>query len=431
MRFSRSVLLLALLLGAAPAPAADYNPKMHKDEWRYVDAEDEEEAAELLAKLLKRHDSERKAAKLVETLKKGRPYMKGLDRSETLDHACADGKTRQFTYYIPSRYSPGRPTGVLVFLHGAVRQPPPGGGAHEARDIGKAVDDLEYIKIGPSTYEGAEWGQAAVRELVHYALDTVKQRFNVDEDRVYLAGDSDGGRGTYAILETEATSYAAAVPVIGAPGGVTRFANLRNLPFFAINGTEDSIFEFARVKELADQMKGCGFDLEFKAIEGGKHNPFFFVEHGDEVRKFLTAHPRTALPPVVDWQVDPGREGYEQSPAARTFRWIRIEETGKAPKDGEFDDWGPLIRRDLPRLCAKKLEGNRVEVTTWQVKRFTILVSDEMFDLDEPIEIVVNGTVRFAEKLAPDARVALEEARLLNDRKLVFSNRVTLSVTAE
>ena len=31
------------------------------------------------------------------------------------------------------------------------------------------------------------------------------------------------------MCETEATYYAAAVPVIGAPGGVTRFANLRNM----------------------------------------------------------------------------------------------------------------------------------------------------------------------------------------------------------
>jgi len=221
LNFLLPLLFFPALL-ALPAYAADYSPKIQKPEWRYIDEEDDEKAEKQLAKLLKRHKTERKAKSLVKLLRKGRKYVGRLDRSKTIDVPCDDKLSRQFTWHLPSRYSPKKKVGVLVFLHGAISQPAPGGGHHESKSIGKAVDSLGFIKVGPSTYSRHEWGEAAVRKHVHHALDQVKQRFNVDENRVYIAGDSDGGRGAYAIVETEATFYAAAIPTIGSPPSTGR-----------------------------------------------------------------------------------------------------------------------------------------------------------------------------------------------------------------
>jgi hypothetical protein len=62
------------------------------------------------------------------------------------------------------------------------------------------------------------------------------------------------------------------------------------------------------------------------------------------------------------------------------------------------------------------------------VKRFTLLVSDAMFDLAAPIEVTVNGKPAFKDTVKADARMALEEMRLFNDRRLVFSARITVEV---
>jgi predicted esterase len=424
------LLLSLLILGLAPpAPARDYNPKMHKPEWRYIDEEDDAEAEKQLEKLLKRHGTERKAAKLVDLLKKGRPYAGGLDSSKTLEVPCDDGLKRQFTWHLPSRYNPKKPHGVLVFLHGAISQGPPGGGHHESASIGKAVDDLHYIKVGPSTYSRHEWGEPAVRKHIHYALDQVKQRFNVDENRVYIAGDSDGGRGTYAVVETEATFYAAAIPTIGSPGGVTRFLNLRGLPFLAINGAKDGLFKIDGVTQAVESMKKTGIDVDFRVIDDAGHDPFLLVKQKKEVVKFIDEHPRDPLPKLVEWHLDPAKEGYEKGFPANTFRWIRIDEAGSAASNATFDDEsGTLLRSNFPRIRAEKAEGNVVAVKTRGVKRFTVLVSDEMFDLEKPIEITVNGKPAFLGPVVPEARAILEEARRFNDRKLVFCNRVTVEV---
>lgn len=420
---------LALLASPArPAAAKDYDVSGQKPEWHYVDEPDPAKAEEVLGKILKRINNDRLAAKLVETLRKGRAYPQGMPDQETVKVKCADGASRQFTYYLPEKYSGKKPVGVLVFLHGAIRQPAPGGGAYEAKELGKAVEELDMIRIGPSTYDGHEWGEAAVRALVHESLEHVKRRYNVDEDRVFIAGDSDGGRGTYAMVETEATFYAAAVPVIGSPGGVSRFVNLRNVPFLAMNGGKDTIFDPAHVKEMVKRMTDAKIPLTFEFYEDAPHDPFLFVKHKDLVQKFLKDHPRNPLPTVVEWQTDPARKDYEAGFPANTFRWVRIEETGDTTQKGDFADFGDLVGNGLPRIRVEKKEGNEVEVKTHLVKRFTLLVSDAMFDLTKPIVVRVNGQAPVESTVKTDARVALEEMRRLNDRRLVFNARLAFEV---
>jgi hypothetical protein len=417
--------LLGVLVGAfAGAPPAAAGPA----EQRYLEEEDDAKAEPLLTALLAKHKTPKDAVELVKVLRarKAKGDLK-KDRG-TFDWPCPDGKTRQLTYLLPSKHNPSKPAGVMVWLHGAVRQPAPGGGAGEAEMFRPAVDDLGLIVVGPSTYDGVEWGAAGPRALVHHALRLVKTSFLVDDNRVYVCGDSDGGRGTFRTVEAEATTFAAAVPVIGSPGGVTRFVNLRNLPWFAINGDQDTIFDVAHVREAVDGMKAAGFDLTWKLVEGGGHDPRFFLRYGEEVRAFLKRHPRDPYPKKVEWTVDPSDGEAAGRFPANTFRWIRLEEAGASERSSTFEDAG-VVRGGLPRVEATR-DGNRIVVKTSGVRRVTVLASDPMLDLGKDVEVVVNDVVLFRGRVTPDPRVVLEEGRRFLDRALVFSARITLDVDA-
>lgn len=430
----RLVLLLAALglLVSPPAWSKDDLPRRRlSPEFKYVDEADDEAAAALLPRLLKKYGDPKKCQALLKVLRTKRAYPKKMPRRSTQKHACLDGKTREFTWILPKRYSRSKPCGVLVFLHGAISQPAPGGGANEAGMFSPAVESLGLIVVGPSTYDRVEWGTPACRGLIHHTLDFLKQYFNVDENRVYIAGDSDGGRGTYALLETETTFFAAAVPVIGAPGGVTRYANLRNLPIFAINGETDTIFKIDGVRRAVKGMQASGIDLTWKLLEGKGHDPRFFLTYREEVCAFLKKHPREPFPKRVHWQV--GASTGDEAPAfpANTIRWLRIAETGSSSSRGEFEDGeGSLIQGSLPRIEGA-YEGNRIDIKTRGVKRYSVLISDEMLDLSKEIEIHTNGKLSYRGRVEPDARLILEEARRFKDRKLVFVNRVEVTVDAE
>jgi dipeptidyl aminopeptidase/acylaminoacyl peptidase len=413
-------------LALAPRPPAAAAPS--SPEFRYIDEDDDAVAAKLLEPLLKKYAGPTKCADLVKLLRK-RTYPGNAKDRDTLEWDCPDGKKRQFTYILPKKYAPGKPSPLLVFLHGAVRQPAPGGGAGEAAQIAMpAVAELDAIVVGPSTYDGVEWGAPSCRALVRHALAHVKRSFNVDENRIWIAGDSDGGRGTFRILETEAGTFAAAVPVIGSPGGVTRFANLRNVPVFAINGEADSIFKIDHVREMVDGMKASGIDLAWKLVPKGAHDPFFIVKFKDEVQTFLKAHVRDPFPKKVEWVLDPSVTDPVETAIAGTFRWIRVDAAGATTSSTSFEDASTgLLRGDFPRIEATR-NGNRIDVRTSGVARYTVLVAPEMIDPKKDLEVRTNGKLSWRGKAEPDARTILEEARRTLDRTSIFTTRIAVEV---
>ncbi|MBI2920147.1 MAG: hypothetical protein HYY18_03560 [Planctomycetes bacterium] len=425
MSYRLSLPAVLLQIFAVAAAAGPQPPEIE-----YVDELDDAKAAPMLEKLVKKAVTAKDAVKMADTIAKRRLYAAGLKDTQKLTFDCPDGVSREFTYILPKKYSPKKAMPVLVWLHGAISQPPPGGGAGEAALFAPAVEELGPIMIGPSTHSKVEWGTPQCRALVRHAVEYVKRNFRVDDDRVYLCGDSDGGRGTYAILETLAGTFACAVPVIGSPGGVTRFNNLRNLSLLAINGEKDPLFKIAEVREDVEGMKASGIDLTFMEQAGKGHDPRLFLEQAAAVRKFLAAHVREAFPKSVHWTVDPKEGETAMQFPANTFRWIRIDEAGAATSRHAFEDASKgLLRADLPRIEATR-EGNKFSVRTSGVTKYTVLLASDMIDFTKPVVIETNGSPSFEGVVAADARTVLEEARRFRDSRLMFHARITVEVDA-
>lgn len=93
--------LPALLLGALLAAGSP--------EFRFVDEEDDARAGKLLEPLLKKYDRPGPCADLLKTLRTKRAFGGESKDRETLEFPCADGKTRSFTWILPSKYSAAKP----------------------------------------------------------------------------------------------------------------------------------------------------------------------------------------------------------------------------------------------------------------------------------------------------------------------------------
>ena len=72
--------------------------------------------------------------------------------------------------------------------------------------------------------------------------------------------------------------------------------------------------------------------------------------------------------------------------------------------------------------------GNTVEVSTRGVRRFTLLVSGDQFDLSQPIRVVVNGAVAHDAVVTPDAATLLRWATVDWDRGLLFDAEIPVEV---
>ena len=116
-----AVVMVVVVVLAQPALARGSRRPRQPPEFRYVEEADEDRAEELLAPLLRKYATPQKCAGLLKVLRKGRNYTKAVAATETFDHLCNDAKVREFTHILPSKYRSKKPTGVLLFLHGAVR----------------------------------------------------------------------------------------------------------------------------------------------------------------------------------------------------------------------------------------------------------------------------------------------------------------------
>jgi len=99
-------------------------------------------------------------------------------------------------------------------------------------------------------------------------------------------------------------------------------------------------------------------------------------------------------------------------PARLTGRYAPTVLPGEA--DAMFPPARPSGRVDLVR------SGNRVEAKTRGVGAFTLLLSPEQFDFEQPVTVVVNGRAQEGRTVRRDVKTLLRWAALDNDRTMLF-----------
>ena len=191
---------------------------------------------------------------------------------------------------------------VRFQLHGGVGRPEPA--LRGSGSIG-ALAGAEQIYVLPAAWDEAPWWDDAQIENLRVILDTVKRTYNVDENRVVVSGVSDGGTGAYYIAMRDTTPYASFLPlngfimVLANPSiGIREQLfpnNLRNKPFFVVNGGRDPLYPTSIVDPYVRHLQGGGVALTYRPQPEGQHNTAWWPEVKDHVR---AVRPRPSARPV-------------------------------------------------------------------------------------------------------------------------------------
>lgn len=122
-------------------------------------------------------------------------------------------------------------------------------------------------------------------------LEMARKEFNIDDNRIYLMGHSLGGGGALHMGERYSTIWAAVAGLAPAAFGFqwSTDRKLRNVPLLIIVGEEDRLVTGS--KQLADQLKGLNFHIEYKSLPGLDHGGIIGGSMPD-VFKFFNEHTR-------------------------------------------------------------------------------------------------------------------------------------------
>ncbi len=314
-----AIIAAAAFAGASPA-AADWRADL--EELARADPGPRQE--ELLSKVPRANPGWREVAAAIEALPFGDVEAGAYEFRQTV---CTDGVERPWVLFVPPSYDPRAPTPLFVILHGGVSWPDitddPLGDAREDEWAAPATE-YGWLVLYPFGQEGATWwddvGMANIRNLVR----AVKREYNVDDDRVYMGGFSDGGSAAFCWAMLEPTDFAAFVALNGhmgvgsLDGDLDTYApNFYNSAVYAVTTFDDALYPSAKMRATIEMAQRAGGDVFYREL-AGTHSFDYADAEIPLIARWLARHPRDPLPAEVVWEAATAEFG--------RCRWFQIDE---------------------------------------------------------------------------------------------------------
>ncbi|MGH9592519.1 MAG: hypothetical protein ACRD5L_05465 [Bryobacteraceae bacterium] len=367
-------------------------------------------------------------------LKAGRTYTAQETGVVQLKNRTSDGIEHYYSVNMPAGYDPARRYQVRFQLHGGI------GGRRDNKPRGNggigALAGAEQIYVLPYAWDQAPWwGDDQVLNL-SAIVDALKRTYNVDENRVVVSGVSDGATGAYFIAMRDTTPYASFLPLNGfiavlsnqeIDDGRSFPNNLRNKPMFLVNGGKDRLYPTSIVEPYTRHLMSNGVEITYDPQPEGEHNTRWWPEVKDVFEKFAADHPRDPYPDKLTWEA--------ADAAHNRAHWLVINEFGAAlgearemadlnVMNGEqiFNRSKTSGRVDLAR------SGNTVRAETKGVTAFTLLLSPDKFDFNQPIQVIANGREVFSGRVERSVKTLLKWAARDNDRTMLYAAELKIKL---
>jgi hypothetical protein len=204
--------------------------------------------------------------------------------------------------------------------------------------------------------------------------------------------------------------------------------NLRNKPFFVVNGGRDPLYPASNVGPIVEHLKEKGVEVVYKPQPNGVHNTAWWPEVKESFEAFVRSHPRNPLPDRLTWETN-------GSSIDNRAHWLVVDKVAPAdrhvpPLDDVnlVTDAGPMMFDNAHRSGRVDLvrAGNTVTATTRGVAGFTLLISPDAFDLTQPVKVVANGRTVFDGRVDASLATLLKWAARDNDRTMLFAAELHL-----
>jgi pimeloyl-ACP methyl ester carboxylesterase len=309
-----------------------------------------------------------------------------------------------YMIHVPLDYRGDQPFPLIVYLSGG------GGLAFDAAlNTGNAIKHGGYLILMP--HAGGElWWQPQTTEMVHALVLEILRSYNVDTNRVYLAGFSNGGTASLEFGARWPERFAALASLMGAgmdsPSGVKLpMRNLLDVPVLFLHGDKDPRIPFPNSVNTFDELRDLKPRVppEVHLLKGRAHDVTLNADDGYTL-PFFQRFTRNPFPPNVSAKIWDAR-------FQRQY-WIEVAEGDNAPSEVE----------------GHILPNNLIDIKARNVKKLRLLLRPELFHDAGPIHIRLNGKDQPAVELKRDCQLFAQSAETYADPFLAYTDEIVLDV---
>ncbi len=280
-------------------------------------------------------------------LARGRTYSGGAETGwQRFANTCRDDVKRPYLVWIPESYDPARRYPLLVEMHGGVSRPrlvPDRYFKNLEGNCGKLAQMHDFILMIPKGQRGAEWWTDVGALNILDSIASLRRTYNIDENRIFATGFSDGGSGAYYLGLTHPTVFAGFIPLNGlvavaqAGGLQVHLRNLCNRPLYVVNTGRDTLYPAAMVTPLIEAMKKAGANVTYVVHEDVPHRPDYMEAERPRIWKWMQEVRRDPLARSLVWETADVKCGRVQ--------WLTVTNLGRSGGQDVFPDLNPGITR--------------------------------------------------------------------------------------
>jgi dienelactone hydrolase len=300
--------------------------------------------------------------------------------------------------YLPTAYDAARKWPTILQLHGFNPANPPyvrWWSADDRHSGGFSFSgNREFIYIEPHGRGNTQYISFGNADVIR-CLNEAKKLLAVDENRVYLTGDSMGGWGTWNVATRQPHLFAAIAPVFGGVDYHSQMSeeelakltpiekflkerdsswvqaeSLINMPIFVHHGDMDAAVNVEWSRWGVRMLQRWGYDVRYKEYPGKGHEALSSSSSALSGEFFLK-HQRDANPRQVRIRSAELRHA--------SAYWVRIEQRARPLEFMHVD--AEVVDRNVIRLDTQ----NVVDV---------VLSPAALVDEARPVKVVWNGVAR-------------------------------------
>ena len=298
---------------------------------------------------------------------------------------------------------------LFISMHGGGGAPPQVNESQWRNQIalGRGYRPAEGIYLAPRapTDTWNLWHQGHIDKFFDRLIENLIVLENVNPNRVYILGYSAGGDGVYQLAPRMADRLAGAAMMAGHPNDAQPLG-LRNLPFAIQVGANDDGYKrntiaanWGRKLDELQKADPQGY-IHFTELHAGKGHWMDMQDR--KAIPWMEKKARVTLPEKVVW--------HQSSRTHPRFYWLASPQ----PKGGQD-------------IIASR-EGQMVTLASTNVPAITVLLSDAMMNLDQPVTIRAGEAGLFSEVVPRTIGTLARTLSERGDTNLMFSAEVTVKL---
>ena len=399
----------------------------------------------------------KKKEELYLQLKNLHPYKRKSQRNYSIQFPINDSIHSSFYVHLPADYNPDKSYPVLFFLHGAVRYSEFTDFQSEYmlgswnRFYTRYADKAQVILVLPQANNQYNWMTPDDGfYMIPAMLRKLKSALNIDDNKVFISGHSNGATGSFSYWMKQSTPFAGFFGFNTQPKVYTGGTFLRNgLNRFFTNFSTDQDYYFP--PQANDSLKVLATSLHLN-YEDHRYNgfPHSFPEFDASEAAYkilfhqIVTRRRNPFPEEVTWETDNVKYGQmdwlditELDTLSQRANWHRsINFT--IHKWLEYNNKKELVTKEInkeafyfPRKSGAieaKFDNNIFSIKTSCVKAFRLYISPEMVNIKKSVSIYVNGNRVFHNKVKYNDDFMMSSFEQQKDRKQIWVNYIDIQL---